>query len=252
MHDDLLRTLLSRLTRHSFARFVVQLFGDSRDEPFTPLREAGDHVFFQPILDSYGGSLHSVYILQYSPLDLARVFSPVLLSDPGLVERVDAVYRIYKGQLGQWGMVSPHLKVARKLQSLAFVTNLAGIEEEEYQRILIPRYAGLAEKFRLAQGRVFVGSYDSFIDLEPAGARRAFASFVTENADALRISLEPGAIAVERIASERHLSAGVLRRSRTPCEPVYVVRLRQEEAAIAEFESLIRRAANEAQLLTLA
>jgi hypothetical protein len=68
MEKSILKRLLSHLGRHAFESFVVELFGSTRNaEPFKELTAAGEGVYYQPILDSYGGSLHSVFALHYSP-----------------------------------------------------------------------------------------------------------------------------------------------------------------------------------------
>src|SRR6266581_2352200 len=187
MDDIFLKTLLSRLTCHAFARFISTLLNTPGNDgkSFRPLPECGEQVFVQPLLDSYGGSLHSVYILHYSPLDLMRGDKAVLLSDPLLTTKVQAIYRQYKGQYGQWGMVAPYLKPARKLQSVAFITNLVGIGRDDYDADVIPQYARMTHKMRLPKGRVYVGSYDSFMALKPEATRDAFAKFVAQNTDAL-------------------------------------------------------------------
>src|SRR4051794_39644730 len=88
MDIPLLRRLLSRLSLSAYERLITRLFNERQDEPFRPLPEAGDHVFFQPILDSYGDSLHRVYTVHHAPLELMGSFSPNLLGDPALIERI--------------------------------------------------------------------------------------------------------------------------------------------------------------------
>src|SRR6266571_1358521 len=246
MDNILLKTLLSRLTCHSFARFVFTLL--NADGKTSPLSECGEQVFVQPLLDSYGSSLHSVFILHYSPLDLIRGDKALLLSDPVLAAKVKAVHQQYKGQYGQWGMVAPFLKSARKLQSLAFITNLVGISRDDYETNVIPQYSQLVHKMRLAKDHLYIGSYDSFVALRPEATQSAFAKFITQNTDALRIALDPDDIRVERVSSECHLSAGVLSHSRVPSEPVYQARLRKDEGTLQELELLLRQNVSEARL----
>ena len=74
MDTDLLKRSIARLNRQAFTSFIIQLFDSDRSaeghEGFYPLPEAGEDVYFQPLLDSYGGSIHRVYLLHYPPLEL--------------------------------------------------------------------------------------------------------------------------------------------------------------------------------------
>lgn len=242
----LLRQLLTHLSLAAFDRFVLTFFNDSQGERFSALPEAGDHVFYQPILTSYGGSLHGVFMIHYSPVDLVERFSPMLLGDPDLRGRIARVWNLYKGKKGSWGMVSPVLKTDRKLQTFAFLTNLSGLSQEAYQRDIIPEYARLARRLRLPPDKLFVGSYDSFLDLSLARTREAFAKFIATDAGEIRITLSKDRPRIQRIAGEQHLSSGVLSAVSGPLEPVYV--LERDEAVLHEFEDILRREAPEAQL----
>jgi hypothetical protein len=89
MEKSVLKRLLSHLGRHAFESFVVELFGSARKaERFEELAEAGEGVYYQPILDSYGGSLHSVFVLHHSPLELLNSPSMAAINDPILTQRV--------------------------------------------------------------------------------------------------------------------------------------------------------------------
>src|SRR4051812_4809879 len=123
MDLSLAKTLLSRFTPEAFAEYLPELFGRNRDEPFEPLAELGDNVYAQPILDSYGGSLHRVFVSHYLPFEIFSNPAALLINDPALVSTLRCIREGYRRSLGQWGMVSPHLVPAAKLQTLAFLTN---------------------------------------------------------------------------------------------------------------------------------
>ena len=248
MEESLLRRLLSRLSLGAYERLVVKLFNSRGDEPFLPLPAAGEHVFFQPIIDSYGGSLHRVYTVHHSPLELMGEFSSKLLADPALKSRIAKVWDLYKGETGSWGMVSPHLKTDRALQTFAFLTNLTGHSKEVYEKEIIPKYSEIAKRLRLRPGNLFVGSYDSFLNLSLEETRGAFAQFVQEDAGELRITLVGDEMTVRRIAVERTFQAGVLSAEGGPSEPVYFCE--QDDAVLREFEELLRARVSEKKLET--
>lgn len=246
MDAPLLRRLLSRLDVRAYERFIQNLFNARRDEPFRPLPEAGEHVFFQPILDSCGGSLHRLFTVHHSPLELLGKFSPELLADPALRARIAQVWNLYKGVKGAWGIVSPFLRSDRALQTFAFLTNLTGYSKTEYEDTIIPEYSRIATRLRLRPGHLFVGSYDSFMDLSLEGTHTAFSEFIERDAGELRITLVGDELTVRRVIVERNFQAGVLSAGLGPSEPVYL--LERDEAALQEFESLLRSHVSERKL----
>lgn len=248
MDKNLLKSLLTRLSRHAFESFVVELF--STKSPFRVLPEAGEGVYYQELLDSYGGSLHTAFLLHYSPLELFNRPNLNSISDPDILQRLRNVRNLYKGQIGYWGMISPFLRKADRLQSLGFVTNLYGIDRNAYEGKLIPQYVNLSRRSGLKKMPVVVGSYDSSIELNPDGAEEAFRKFIVHNSDGISISISSDRASVERFVSERNLTGGVLQNTKYPYEPVFLAHLKQKEVILAEFESLIREDTSESELET--
>ncbi len=104
MENSVLKRLFSHFGRHAFEAFMVELFGSAkRSEPFNKLPDAGGGAYYQPILDSYGGSLHSVFLLHYSPLELLNDPGEVMVTDPQLIGRATMIRDLYKGQIGYPG-----------------------------------------------------------------------------------------------------------------------------------------------------
>jgi len=241
MDKNLLKSLLSRLSRHAFEKFIVELQkANKSSEAFTPLPEAGEGVYYQGLLDSYGGSLHTVFLLHYSPLELLNHFDSKSIGDPVIKQLLKNVRQLYKGQVGYWGMVDPFLKRANALQSVAFLTNLYNIDRATYEKDLIPQYSELVKKTGLKRLPVLVGSYDSFIELTPKETEQAFANFITQNDEGLCISISTQQASVERFSTERNLIGGVLQTTKYPYEPVYINQINQKETALDEFERLFR------------
>lgn len=120
MDASSLKARLSRLNRHAYAAFIEELFSldgeDEGHEGFYPLTQAGEDVFFQPLLDSYGGSIHRVYLLHHPALELFHPAHNLDMRDPTLVRQLAKVRNLYHGQVGYWGMVSPCLREDRALR----------------------------------------------------------------------------------------------------------------------------------------
>lgn len=248
---DLLRSILSRFTRHSFESFIKELFNDERQscELLEPLTDAGEGVYCQPILDSYGESLHKAYVLQHLPLGLFKhPRLDKLADDPVLVPRLEKIRDIYKDACGQWGMVSPHITPAVKLQSLGFLLNLSGIQREQYANEIFPQYTQVLEKLGLHTPSMLVGSYDSFLDLNASGVDKALKSFFISNSECLSIQLSPGYQRVSRFTTENSFLSGVLRSNQCAYEPVVENVLKAHEQVLAEFESLLQKDVKEAEL----
>ncbi len=242
---------LPRLSRHGFASFVTELFREDtaqKYDGFYPLVDVGEDVFYQPLRDSYGGSIHNVYLLHFPPLELFRPSANLNMQDPVLIERLKRVRALYNGKQGQWGMVSPFLDSADALDAIAFVTNLSGLEKEVYQNMLIPAYQRLKRFCGLKKPNIFVGSCDSFIDLDGDRALSTFERFIRTHTDGLVITLSPNDAKVSNFVCERNLSAGVLSESQLPYEPTYVTAAVKNRAILDEFDNLIRNSAAERML----
>jgi hypothetical protein len=245
IEKDFLRNLLKCLSPRAFDRWLVLFFNSNKQERFARVEGAPDGVYFQPLLDSYGGSLHGVFLRHYSQIDLLRPFQPTLVKDPELTNLIAAIWRIYKGQKGAWGRASPYIRSDRKLQSVAILTNLSGFSREQYEQEIIPAYSEAAKRLRVRPGRFLVGSYDSFLDLSAEETATAFETFVASDSEEVSISLDQE-FKVRHVATEAHLSAGVPSEAFGPLEPVY--RVHRNEEVLREFEDLLRKRASESEL----
>ena len=94
---DLIKAVLSKLTPAAFDTFVTKLFDPDEEGGYdqTP-QELGEGVFYQSLIDSYGGTLHSVFLLQYLPLGLFNQPNlNCLAGDPTLAARLKQLKKIY-------------------------------------------------------------------------------------------------------------------------------------------------------------
>jgi hypothetical protein len=248
---ELLRNVLSRFTQNAFGSFIRGLFNVGRQscELFESLEGAGEGVYCQPILDSYGESLHRAYILHYLPLGLFRhPHLAQLIDEPTLVPRLENIRDIYKNACGHWGMVSPYLTAAVKLQSLGFLLNLSGIQRDQYEDEIFPQYGQLLEKVGLHTPTMLVGSYDSFIDLNVSGVDKALKNFLISNSECISIQLGSEHRRVSRFTAENSFLSGVLKSNKCPYEPLFENVLKANEHILDEFESLLQKDVREAEL----
>lgn len=252
LDTSLLKTQISRLSRHTFASFVTELFstdGNSEGhEGFLNLPEAGEDVFYQPLLDSYGGSIHRVYLLHFPPLDLFHPSRALTMNDPVLIGQLVKVRNLYKGRVGQWGMISPFLREDNALKAVGFVTNLVGIEQRVYQEMLIPAYQRLKRFCGMKKTPVLVGSCDSFIDQVPEKTESVFKEFMRKQSDGLAIAFSADGTHVAEFNNQRWMTGGVLSPTASPYEPVFVSSAVRHRAVLNEFELLLREDALEGRL----
>jgi hypothetical protein len=251
MDKQFIKGLLSGLNKHAFDAFIRELFdfdiGFGEQNELISIKEIGEGVYFQKILDSYGESLHTVFLLHFTPLELFKIINENSIADPELIKKLKKVRAHYKGKKGYWGMVSPELKETSKLQSLAFITNFHGFEKSVYDNVIIPQYIEIANKVGLKKPTV-VGSFDSFVELDFERTEEIFKDFILKNQDGICISLEEEHVNVSKFYSERNLSSGVLAESKYPYEPILITYLKNKDEILAEFEYLIRKETKESEL----
>ena len=250
MDDSTLKTLLSRLSRQAFEAFIVEFYNSKGDQyDLNLLREVGDGVYYRGLLDSYGQSLHSVFILQYLPLELLRNPEAHLLDEDILVPILKRLFKFYKGQKGAWGMVSESLRYDYKLKGVNLITNLHDIEIDTYLGKLVPQFSSLIKRVsRRKTIGAAIGSFDSYIELANKDVKQAFSTFLENHSEGLRISLLTEKIMVEQFATERNLTGGVLPKTAFPYETLFVNNKIQKEEVLREFESIINKDTSEATL----
>jgi hypothetical protein len=242
----------SRLNRHALGEFYAELSSQKKNlstyEPMQHLPEAGEDVYYQPYLDSYGGSIHDVALIHAPPFELFQPDRDLDLHDPVLMHQLAAVRNLYHRRLGSWGMVDEYRKYDRALRKLRFIANLVGIDRGTYDEVLIPAYARLRRFCGLRKVNTEVGSWDSFIELDPEGAYEAMRRFVQTQRDGLAVSFTANGPRVDHFASERNVGCGVLPDVEVPYEPVIVSAMVRERGFLAEFETLLQHDPSEAEV----
>ena len=249
MDKRFLKNLLSRMSKHAFEDFVLSFFRDSHSqESFEPFPEIGEGVFCAELIDSYGGSIHALYIIHFLPMEIFNRPKEVLIADPTIIGKLKRIKNKYTGELGQWGMVSPHLVPGKKLNEVFFLNNLADIADSEYEKTILPRYKKLLKRFKLNPHIYGVGTCDTFVKRNPSGVRKVLKDLFSGKSKELCICLQEEQTRIERFTSEKNLFAGVSHYSKQPYEPIFINILRKKEEVLAEFESLVKKCAKESEL----
>lgn len=247
MSADVARSLLTRLTPSAFAAFTEAVF-QGQEERFIPLMEAGNNVFFQPISSSYGGSLHTVFVRHWTCGALSAPSLNAITRDPSLRSTLRRIGHIYADAFGAWGMVSPWIVPAKRLRSIAFLTNITGSARDDYESEIIPRYAAAARKCGLRPREVLVGSYDSYIDKVLDKTTNALTTLLTRHSDGVRIASDREICTVQRYEVEAPLTGAIFRPGPVPYEPLYILPSRPGDDLLREFEHLLNSSASEAKL----
>ncbi len=247
MDEGLLRNLIARLSKHAFEAFIP-IFFSTPDEPCEPFPEIGEGVFRTKLLDSYGGSIHAIYLLHFLPVEVFKHPKEVILGEPSIIGKLQRIRDRYRGQVGQWGMVSPHLVPGKALNEVFFLNNFAGITESECRAGILPRYKKTLKRFKLSPHIYGVGCCDSFVERNPEKVEKALQILLSQEGEGLRICLQEERTSVGIFRCEKSLFAGVSRHTRQPYEPVLVDTLHEKEDVVAEFETLIEKGAKESEL----
>ncbi len=66
---SLIRSILSRLSKGAFESFIIEMFSD-KHESIELVEGFNEGIYYATLLDSYGGTLHTVYITHYLPIEL--------------------------------------------------------------------------------------------------------------------------------------------------------------------------------------
>lgn len=239
-----------RLGRHAYSKFVAEFFNtgsSNRFDRFDPLPDAGEDVFVWPYKDSYGGSVHNVYLIHFPPIELFHPDKKVAIDDPVLVGKLTNIRGMYKGRKGAWGFVAPSIREVDALQGIGFITNIVNVEREAYDRTLFPAYADLLKSCQLTQPALFLGSCDSFLDLNQANALSAFENFVTSHADGLAVTLNAEGPRAIHFVSESSL--GIPKSiDPSPYEPAFLTHAISNRNVLQEFDQLLSSSALESQL----
>ncbi len=235
------------MNRDAFELFIINLFGNSYDYRFKQLNKDGDGTYFNELLDSYGGTIHDVYVSHYPPIDIFYNPDTFNLSDPFLLSRLKNIKSLYEGKVGYWGMVSPELvEEDDKLRYIYFISNLSGHNRDEYFEVLLPKYKTILNIIGLHSKGSGIGSIDSFFEKDRKNAEKTFKDLIQNHKDGLSITITSGGASVRYFNSEKYLYSGVSRESKFPYEPVIIEA--NQPNILHEFEQLIESDSKEKEV----
>ncbi len=246
MRELLLKKILSSFSENSFRAFVKEFF-ETDGVPLVAHEDIGEDIFFRPIIDSYGGSIHSVFMLHFIPFELFKDPLNIKIVDPPLKNNLQKIERYYKGRKGQWGMVSPALTEDDALQTLAFLVNIANVSEDAYHEFIIPKYSQAAAACGI-KADIYVGSYDSFFAKSPNCTENTIEKYFDNYREGISINLSHDEVYIDQYLSEKYIINGVLPHTLNPCEPVIVNRTVKLNQVFAEFTSLLKESTKEKDL----
>lgn len=254
----MLKNLLSCLNKHAFTKYIYGFYKlddgikDSKTDGLIPYtvetvdlsEKCGDYVFEQhhcnpPEFQSFTG-----LFIYTEPIDLFYSLSGVDIATPSIVKSLKKYKKIIREREESWfypqdGMYTvPHI---------AFITNYSDINKDDYNDVLFPKFKKLLKRWVDYEPELLLGSIDSFLELNPIGAEKAFENFVSNHKDGLSISLTDDEFSVSNFVADKYISDGVLRASKNPCESVYVKPIEKSQA-ILEFEQIINRNLKEDEL----
>ncbi len=248
MKKSLLKSLIGHLSREGFKLFVEELFGrfGQSGEPFYALPDIGEDVYCRELLDSYGGSIHAVYLLHFSPIELFKDPKKILASNPSMTAKLRKIRSTYSRELGQWGMVDPMLTPSRKLNELYFLSNYVGLPKATYNKIILPSYRKILRKTKVYPHIFGTGTCDSFVSKNPVGSEKALTHLLLQRGEGVSIYFGPDEQRVDRFFGEKSLAGVISLVSRMPYQPIIL--LKEKEEVIHEFEHLIRTNAKESEI----
>lgn len=133
------------------------------------------------------------------------------------------------------------------MPNIKFVTNYSNLPKSFYSDILFPHFERIIKDLDI-EAEVYLGSCDSFIELNPEGTRQAFEKLIYKSNKDIAINISKERISVDHFETEKYLVSGVLKNSKTPCEPVYIDIEKEKSPIIDEFEYLLNSNAKESEL----
>jgi hypothetical protein len=253
----MLKNLLGCLNRHAFTKYVYSLYKlddgikDSKTDGLIPYtvetvdlsETCGDYVFEKhhcnpPEFQSFTG-----LFIYTEPIDLFYRLSDVDIATPSIVKSLKKYKKIFREREESWFYPQDgELSVPQ----IAFITNYSDISKDDYNDVLFPKFKKLLKRWDY-EPELLLGSLDSFFELNPTNAEKAFENFISNHKDGLSISLEDDNFSVNDFVADKYISDGVLRGSKNPCESVYIKSIEKSQA-ILEFEHIINRNPKEDEL----
>jgi len=256
MNSDILKILLNSLDREAFSRFIYELWHqDDKNDGLTiretyPLIEISEELFEHNYIQRPSKNSANEYqgfdliVPYFCPFELFNSPSDILIYHPELKKTLIKYKRLIDERLSEWQFWTDGNYV---IPNIKFVTNYANLPHSFYFDILFPRFEKIISDLDI-EAQVYVGSCDSFIELNPEGTKQAFKNLIVNSNKDIAITISRETISIEHFETEKYIVSGVLNNSKNPCEPVYIDTEIKKSSIIREFEYLLNNKAKEIEL----
>jgi hypothetical protein len=247
----LLKKLLSCFDKNSFSDFTFKLWEleNQNDAEYYVNTEKLENEFqtsFEQVLIKYNGKekeyQHYNLILPfYEPLEFFIKNDHIKIADSPYFK----ILKKYKARIiermSSWNFT---VDGAYSYPTIAFVSNIAGLEEEDYQNYVLPKLNRLLKRSKIA-GTTKIGTCDSFIDLSYTNTLNTFENIFNSN-KGITISMLDDSPSIQEYSSEKYLTSGLLSKSSFPLSPVYIHTTTSD--ILNEFQKLLNDISREREL----
>lgn len=216
-----MKKLIHNLDESSFHQFIVELWkreNVNSDKKVISLKRLNgfNHQVYEQSVCSFDGpnkfqGFNSIFPFN-EPFDLIRELKiGKLKTNEDLLSDLIRYKRRWSNKIAKWNIFT---QGEIYLPIIAFVSNLAGFEEEFYQDFVLPELEDLMQAIKMP-GVAKIGTCDSFIDLDFENVKYVFEKVISK-AKGLVISFDDGQVNCKEFQSERYLKGGVLKGSLAP------------------------------------
>jgi hypothetical protein len=254
MENSLLKNIVGSLNKPAFSKFIYDLWCfkdtvlDSETVKTYYLPKIGNNIF-----ESYktkyttndkiviDRQIYNLVLPFFYPLELFKETNTVKINDYQLFQYLKKYKRTVEKRYSAWFYPTDGMYY---MPNISFVSNYSELNENIYQDIIIPYFEKLIDIVGL-DAQTTIGTIDSFFELEKKTTEQVFFQFIEKYKSEIVISFNED-ISINEFISEKYLTNGVLKKSLSPCEPIF--QFRNKNDIIKEFEQLIASNSSEAKL----
>ncbi len=250
MNEQLLKKILSTLNRTAFSTFIYELWkllDISTDFDYRKTKSIKYEMFEQHYwgknghrgIPGYQG--YNLIIPFFHPIELFSDISESSLVNSELINKLKYYERKIDNRGSRWQFWTDG---QYNMPIISFVTNFEGVDETFFFKNIFPKFEYLIDHLKLT-AETAVGSCDSFIELNPDNAFKAFRNFIEKNQKQISISISKGSLECNYFYQDKYLTNGLLKNSKNPYETVYIENNLDKSEIIKEFEFLINNDTSE-------